>query len=456
MLKSVPGAGVIAGAILIAGLFGPSSVPTSVLKTPLDFGAVGDGVIDDTAAVQRAIDATQNGGALYFPGGFRFSVSKLTASGEIHWMGPGGSRLAGSPPSGAVIVQTNGSNTDLLTLNNAFDSSISGLAFDGNRFGQAQASNGIRMVNCEFTRLDNVYVTSCSGNGIVFENSTSTGTSDEIDLVDCYSVQNAMDGVHFDFVSPGGVGSPGDCEILGGHYDYNGGCGINLHVSSFTAISGANVLTNGQAGIEATFCTGLNIASNMVRNNTRQGILLGGGPQFTNCTDCSISGNEVQLNSRAGAGKYAEVDVGFGSTNTRLIGNYCGDLHAGLTYPANAKCGIWLHDGAKATILTGNACPAEDAPGGGLMSDSSSTYTATANVGIADTSTADPISTRLMATNGRVIDRLSKLGRETVWLGLTGGSGGTLYLPHPADLLPGASICSEGPGRRCGDKPDRR
>jgi len=205
----------------------------------MDFGAVGDGLVDDTDALQKAIDETQNGGSLYFPGGKKYLVRSLHATGEVHWLGPGGSWLNDRAADGAVIIQGNDAKEDLVTLTNAAYSNISGLAFDGNKLHQKTARNGIRLVNCEFTRFDNIYVTSCSGNGILFNNINTIQTSDEIDLVDCYSVLNGLDGVHYDYEGPGGVFAPGDCEIIGGHYDFNTGSGIYLHVSAFTSISGS-------------------------------------------------------------------------------------------------------------------------------------------------------------------------------------------------------------------------
>jgi hypothetical protein len=45
-----------------------------------DFGAVGDGVADDTAAIQAAIDAAGSGGSLYFPSGEYYCASQLTVN----------------------------------------------------------------------------------------------------------------------------------------------------------------------------------------------------------------------------------------------------------------------------------------------------------------------------------------------------------------------------------------
>lgn len=445
MLKRLTFASVVGSAILLSGVFQQGSVPTTSLKTPLDFGAVGDGVTNDTAALQKAIDATQNGGSLYFPGGYRFLVRHLTARGEIHWFGPGGSWLSDRAVDGAVLVQGDNADEDLLTLDHAPDSSITGIGLDGNKSHQSKPCNGIRLINCEFSRLDNVYVTSCSGSGILFENSNTLQTSDEIDLVDCYSVLNGQDGVRFGFIGDG-LWSPGDCEIIGGHYDFNAGSGINLHVSSYNAISGANVLSNGRAGIEATYCTGLNITSNMVRNNMRQGIVLGEGPQFSNCTNCSIIGNQVHLNSREGVGKYSEVDVGFGSTNTRIIGNYCGDVHTSADYPTSAKFGIWLHDGSKHTIVMGNSCPSAELVEGGFLAESGSTYDAIANIGIVDSvPTANTMKTVRFETTGGRIGTVTLGENQTVWVGITGGKGGTVALP-PAPIPQGMNIVLKDEG----------
>jgi len=444
-------ASVLGSALLVGGVFSQGSVPATSLRTPLDFGAVGDGITNDTVALQKAIDATQNGGSLYFPGGCKFLVRGLTATGEIHWLGPGGSWLSDRAVDGAVIIQGDNADSDLLTLDHAPDSSIMGIGFDGNKAHQSKPCNGIRLINCEFTRLDNVYVTSCSGSGILFENSNTAQTSDEIDLVDCYSVLNAEDGLRFGFVLPGGLWSPGDCEIIGGHYDYNSGDGINLHVSSYTGISGANILSNGKAGVDVTYCTGLNISSNMIRNNMRQGVVLGQGPQFSNCTNCAIIGNQIHLNSREEKGKYSEIEVGFGSTNTRIIGNYCGDVHTSPDYPTSAKYGIWLHDGAKHTIMVGNSCPAGETLEGGFMAEPGATYSAIANTGVPDTyPPASAMKTEHLPSNGGDIVRLTSIGKETTWFGITGAKGGAIVLPPPANLISGQSIVVKDEGGGAG------
>ena len=55
-----------------------------------DFGAVGDGVTDDTAAIQAALDT---GGSVYFPEGDYFITAQLNCSGSMRGDGIGLSRL---------------------------------------------------------------------------------------------------------------------------------------------------------------------------------------------------------------------------------------------------------------------------------------------------------------------------------------------------------------------------
>lgn len=76
-----------------------------------DFGAVGDGIVDDTAAIQAAINAViiPTGGTLYFPNGTYKITAKLTVPFSGGW------RIYGQSRNGTILKQfTN--NTRIFSL----------------------------------------------------------------------------------------------------------------------------------------------------------------------------------------------------------------------------------------------------------------------------------------------------------------------------------------------------
>jgi hypothetical protein len=80
----------------------------------LDYGAVGDGVTDDTEAVQDAIDATPAGGSLYLPQGYEFyCASNLTRDGSaIRIFGSGASsKITFGESAGLIVNGTSGTDS---------------------------------------------------------------------------------------------------------------------------------------------------------------------------------------------------------------------------------------------------------------------------------------------------------------------------------------------------------
>jgi hypothetical protein len=69
-----------------------------------DFGAVGDGVTDDTAAIQAAIDAAPFGGSVYFPSGKYIISAAITVNKPMTIFGPNAGSIQNN--SGSYIQQT--------------------------------------------------------------------------------------------------------------------------------------------------------------------------------------------------------------------------------------------------------------------------------------------------------------------------------------------------------------
>lgn len=140
-----------------------------------DYGAVGDGVTNDTTAIQAAINV---GGGIYFPAG-TYMANDITASLPVYIYGPG-----------ATLKRRNNQLSSTFILSIAGNgSSIQGLSFDGNaanNSGHTGRHEGLRIVANNVTVLDSdssntpsggTQVANCfyvTGNSATLENVSSS------------------------------------------------------------------------------------------------------------------------------------------------------------------------------------------------------------------------------------------------------------------------------------------
>ena len=154
-----------------------------------DLGAIGDGVRDDTKAIQTALDScSERGGRVYVPPGV-YRTRTLTIKSRVH--------LAGAGIEASVLKLADGANEDLIQTDrhatlvgtNAtegpFNWSIRDLTLDGNR-AKNSSGCGLRAYGWGYTLAD-LRVRQCAGAGIDSEWSTSDPPD-----------------------TPGGQGTPGD------------------------------------------------------------------------------------------------------------------------------------------------------------------------------------------------------------------------------------------------------
>ena len=258
------------------------NTPTGEVETsPMDFGGVGDGVADDTNAVQAAINA---GTACKIPAGKTFLVTDVNISNRT------GFRLHGN----GKLKQKAASNTTLLAIVNAPRTVVDGVEIDGNQAGQTAPATAIHVVNSAYTSISGAYVHDASGDGILLENSNASTMADECKILDCFIQGNAGHGLHLLGTGASPV-APGDNLIQGNHIDANGGYGIWAEGGNHNVFAENQALSNVLHGVKIENATGLEFSGNKVRNNNANGGV------FSHCSHGRISGNEFHLNSR-GAG----------------------------------------------------------------------------------------------------------------------------------------------------------
>lgn len=219
------------------------------------FGAVGNGVADDTAAINAAIAAAQantNGGLVYFPIGI-YLVTGITIDGgsPVYLLGAGGSGQVYS--SGAhirtpTVIKSvtnapivNFTDSNKVALENEFSSisnigilgsttagtSQQGLVVDNRgiyasniQIGQC-GSHGLYVIDSVAGKLENVTVDSCAGDGARFDGNAGTGLSPSVTsttVVNLVAQLNASNGVT--------VQAASGLTFEGGVFTLNTGAGV--------------------------------------------------------------------------------------------------------------------------------------------------------------------------------------------------------------------------------------
>lgn len=164
-------------------------IATSVRR----FGAVGDGVTDDTAAIQAAIDSGSS--CLYFPGG-TYIITSLTARSNQSWLGDGmlRSTLSWAQANKTTELNMVVSSADLTGFG------VADLGFRGNRAVQTTASSSgqgynafyLRGGSCTEVTFDRVHIQEfgdsggVGGGGIIIGAMAGTGKAlEDIRVRDC-------------------------------------------------------------------------------------------------------------------------------------------------------------------------------------------------------------------------------------------------------------------------------
>ena len=153
-----------------------------------DFGAIGDGIVDDTAAIQFAINAVTaaGGGDLYFPEG-KYKHSGVTvnwANSPIRFCGTAYNSQTGY---GSELFYT-GSTVALTFEGNGAE--FNGYVVENLRISTSTTANhwAIKFNKCAFPRIEHCYISgfgNASGGGIYF-----TGLNNSVDQTEWVTVKD--------------------------------------------------------------------------------------------------------------------------------------------------------------------------------------------------------------------------------------------------------------------------
>lgn len=287
-----------------------------------DFGAVGDGVTDDTAAMQAAIDAASaaGGGTVFVPTGtYIVSAGEEPSDGclmlksNVHMEGEGAGKT--------TVKVADGSDTKITgVIRSAYgeethDFGLSNLTIDGNREHTTGKIDGWfngyipgKDGHDSNVTLSGVEIKDCSGYGfdpheqtinMLIENCVSHGNGLDGFVADYMIDTKYVNNVAYDndrhgfnivtstndFTMTGNVAygnggngivvqrgsenipSPYNVTIEGGNVYNNGAEGVLVKLSSDITVTGVNIHDNGGAGVRIYGSTGVIVTGNTLTNN---------------------------------------------------------------------------------------------------------------------------------------------------------------------------------------------
>jgi len=310
------GSVLVASTIVPASLDRPAGFPdekTRGLLNVLDFGAKGDGVTDDTAAIQKALNtAGKSFGAIFLPeGNYLCGELKVPAGVGIHGL-PAWSYRDGM---GTILTLNDDKAKCLINLTNSFGAYLFGLCLKGKNLGTE--IHGILIDKPDYgkqedtPRIDTCRIERFSGDGI------------KLERIWCFVVRHS----HCYGNKGCGLRVRGwDGFILDNWFSGNGKAGYGSYdENSSNTITGNRIEWNREGGIVIYGGSHYNITGNYIDRSGRCGIALLQG-RNRGCEVIAVTGNVVYRSGKPDWGKNDDYD----SSHVRIEGA------KGLTFVGNA------------------------------------------------------------------------------------------------------------------------
>ncbi len=322
------------------------------------YGALGDGISDDTTAIQSSINAIQNvgGGTVYFPvGNYKITSTITVASASVWLLGTG---------NGSMIIPSGSSDVFFFT-NNTVQCGVEKLAFTGsNQVGGNCFSvlnshritfrdlylnnnyNGWLIQTCNVCTIDNIWFNNCTGSWCVKWLGDDTHRSDDLSFVNFVASGGPnTDGFVWDgncqtcrihgfgvvgfrkaisIIKSSGSTSPAFLQAHDVETDFSNQ--ESIYVSAGQRFNISNPYLHGSATSNGITITGsvyhFTVMGGNITSHYKAGIANFGG------TSIKLADVEIYNNSQAGANSYSGVECYTGGIMT-LVGNVIsGSNHA--------------------------------------------------------------------------------------------------------------------------------